>query len=515
MGPPRTWPAPSTTWTCSTRRSSRPGSGCSPAVSSRPAPHRGPGQGRSGAAHRRPVRRDEGAPRRLLDHRGRTTSDAALELGRQGHRRLPGAGRGPAVPGRAAEPERRRPCAPAEVERVFRAGVRARRRHPGPPLRRHRRSPRRRSRTRSPSRVETLAGRRRAAEPGRLDRHDGPQPGDRPAAPRVVPRRPARARPRCCTPGRCRVRAGGGRRARRPPAADLHLLPSGARRRLRRSRSRCGCRGGLQTPEIARAFLVPEPTMAQRLVRAKNKIRAAHDPVPGAPATPSCPTGCAPVLAVVYLVFNEGYTASRRRGAGPRRPVRRGDPARPAARRADARRARGARAARADAAHRVAPGRPATGAGRRARAAAPTRTARRWDAALIAEGQDARARAACAATGPARTRSRRRSTPCTATRRRAGRPTGRRSLALYDQLLVLAPTRSWRSTARSRWPRSTGPGPALDRSSTGSTSTRYHLFHAIRADLLQRLGPRGRGGGGVRPRREPHRQRGRARAAAP
>ena len=246
--------------------------------------------------------------------------------------------------------------------------------------------------------------------------------------------------------------------------------------------------GGLTTGEIARAFLVAEPTMAQRLVAREAQDRATRASPTACRRTRRCPTGCAGVLPVVYLIFNEGYARDRGRPARPRRAVQRGDPARPAARAADARRRRGPRAARADAAARRAPRR----AGRRARPlrpARPTRTARAGTRDGSARGRP-RSTGALACAAPARTSCRRRS-PLQHVGRR--RPTGRRSPSSTARSAGSRRRRSSRSTARSPSGSPTGrrPGLALleplldDRVLAG-----YQPLHAAHAELLRRAGDR-------------------------
>ena len=241
---------------------------------------------------------------------------------------------------------------------------------------------------------------------------------------------------------------------------------------------------GLTTPEIARAFLVPEPAMAQRIVRAKNKIRAAHIPY-RVPEEHELPGRLRPVLAVVYLVYNEAYVATSGES------LARVDLAAEAVRLArllielmpDEPEAQGLLALLLLGESR----RPARVTADGSLIRLPDQDRSLWDAALVAEGQAIVRRCLRRnAPGPYQVQSAIAAVHSDAAR--AQDTDWVSVVALYDRLLAMGPSDVVRLNRAVAVAEVDGPAAALPIVEGLGSLVAYHLWHATRGDLLERLG---------------------------
>jgi RNA polymerase sigma-70 factor (ECF subfamily) len=242
--------------------------------------------------------------------------------------------------------------------------------------------------------------------------------------------------------------------------------------------------GGLQTPEIARAFLVQEATMAARITRAKKKIAAARIPY-RVPGDAELPDRLKPVLTVLYLVFNEGYTASA--GDDLTRPDLSAEAIRLARLLAELMPDEPEVLGLLALLLLIESRRPArtTPDGRLVLLPDQDRTA--WDPALVAEGQTL-VRACLRRNRPGPYQIQAAVNAVHSDARTAADTDWSQILALYDQLLALAPTPIVALNRAVAVAEVKGPAAALDAVDGLDGLAGYHLFHATRGELLTRLG---------------------------
>jgi RNA polymerase sigma-70 factor (ECF subfamily) len=244
--------------------------------------------------------------------------------------------------------------------------------------------------------------------------------------------------------------------------------------------------GGLTMPEIARAFLVPEATMGRRITRAKDKIKAARIPY-RVPSAEDLPTRVSGVLAVLFLVFNEGYLAT-----GPDTDPIRHDLI-----------AEAIRLARLIRVLLPEDGEVAgllalmllTDARRHARVAAngelvtlSEQDRKVWDAALISEGHRVVRERLAAGEAPGRYQILAAINAVHTSARDVRDTDWWQVVALYDQLVRLDPSPIVALNRAIAVAELDGPAVALsavDR--LEDALARYHAYHATRADLLRRL----------------------------